>query len=261
MSLYKIGNAVVSIDDIPKHHCLDHLFIDMVDVGTSIDLTLEIDIVDEPCWEPHAPMDENDVFSAAAPPLLIVYRKDTHTLSVKMTDVDRVNEHFWFRRMFFGAMGSICGPLLFHAASVIMDNGAYIFAADSGGGKSTLINTIKPFVEIVNGETAWVVDNSGGDRYLVNQNYYMGTSDKLYIPIHQIYLIKISEECKSIPLPSKYDAIIDLISVQPPFNEFDPFLEERSKRIWELVDCDSIRLLYKNMDATALISVLRSDNE
>ncbi len=231
---FHIGSMIVAVDEIPDYKILESFFRRPAAEDAVADFSWKIEVYEERDW-PCEVWDRTDaVWFTGRKHHYFQYDGYKNEFCLKILKTIDSEGLYWLRRDLFGGFGSVSGQQVIHSSAVIYGNKGYIFSAPSETGKTTLFNNLKPFAEQVNDESNWVYQNIEGVFMLVNQNYYFGTSDRYEVPVHGIYLLEQSPVCRIVADVDSMEAFTILLSVHPPFDYFDPFLEERSLAIRHL---------------------------
>ncbi len=251
---FLIGSIVVSIDHLPTHPLTTHLFRDQLDDEAIADCVLTFSEVEKRNWDMALPYHKGNCWYAGAETVNMDYDFDQKALNLTLVSDGGFGTEYWLRRFFFAALGGISGQQLIHSSAMIKNGEGYVFTAASGVGKSTLYNNLSDYVEQVNDETNWVF-KADGQYVLVNQNYYFNRSELATVPLKKMCMLE-----RGVPRlePSK-DPVMDftiLISVHPPFDNFDPFMEQRSKAIRALQTEFPIEIFYANLVPKELAEAL-----
>jgi hypothetical protein len=90
----------------------------------------------------------------------------------------------------------------------------------------------------------------------VNQRYYFGESDEAFVPLEKISILHRGLKCETKPSTNAMNDFTILISVHPPFDNFDPFLEGRSRAIRQLQKEFPIDYFYANRTPKELAMAL-----
>ncbi|MCK5834951.1 MAG: hypothetical protein KAG98_04390 [Lentisphaeria bacterium] len=252
---YIIGSQVIEVQTLPTHPLLKDFFRDPVADDCAIDCTVVFSSVPERNWETALPWHEGKVWHVGSETVKMDYDLDANLLELVLIEDPGPFTEYWLCRFFFAALGGISKQQLIHSSAVIKGGKGYVFSAASGVGKSTLFENIKDYVQQVNDETNWVYKKDGV-FVLVNQRYYFGESDEASVPVEKVCILHRDEVCHYGPSLSKMSDFTILISVHPPFDNFDPFLEQRSQAILQLQNEFNVDYFYANRVPSELASAL-----
>ncbi len=255
MKKFKVGSIVFSVAEVPSHHSLKHFFRQPMPESSEVDVHFEVSYIEKPTWVHCQSFQKDGVWRIGRLGHAIGYKKVTNTISLCLIPELEDEALYWLKRDLIGAFGSISGSPLLHSSSVISDNKAYIFSATSGTGKSTLYANLEGFVERVNDESNWVYQVDG-QYVMLNHNFYFGLSDTSEVPVGDIFILDrakksyIEENCPDL------EAYKLLLSIAPPFDNYDPFLETRSKAVMKLIKDLPIKKFYASLDRSDLKAAL-----
>lgn len=252
---YIIGSQVIEVQDLPTHPLLKNFFRDPVETDCVTDCTVTFSSVATRNWETALPWHEGEVWHVGSETVKMDFDLKTKVLELVLIEDPGPFTEYWLCRFFFAALGGISMQQLIHSSAVIKDGRGYVFSAASGVGKSTLYDNLKGHVQQVNDETNWVYKKDG-NYVLVNQRYYFGESDEASVPVEKICVLHRGTTCHYGPSLNTMNDFTILISVHPPFDNFDPFLEQRSQAIRQLQSEFSIDYFYANRTPSDLVSAL-----
>lgn len=253
---FYIGSMVVELDSIPDFHILENFFRRPAPDSAKADFSWEIFVVDQRSWKKDVWEDEDSVWTSGREQHQFKYNLSLNRFRLKIVKNMNAEGLYWLRRDLFGGFGSVSCQQIIHSSAVIYNGEGYIFSAPSETGKTTLFNNLKCYAEQVNDESNWVYKNSDGNFVLINQNYYFGDSDVMEVPVYGIYLLEQSPVCSVENVNCNMEAFTILLSVHPPFNFMDPFLEKRSDAIRELQKSFPVRKFKLNRDPKELVATL-----
>jgi len=252
---YLIGSQVIEVAERPTHPLLKDFFRDPVDEDHAVDCTVVFSTAPKCDWEPALSWHEGEVWHVSSETVKMDFDYQARRLELVLIEDPGPYTEYWLCRFFFAALGGISQQQLIHSSAVIKDGKGYVFSADSGVGKSTLYNNLKGHVQQVNDETNWVYKRDGV-YVLVNQRYYFGESDDAFVPVEKICILHRDTTCHYGPSLSMMNDFTILISVHPPFDFFDPFLEARSLAIRQLQREFPIDYFYANRSTNELVKAL-----
>jgi len=253
---FYIGEMVVKVKAVPEHPVLKGFFRRPVDGYAEANFRWDIEVVTKQDWHYEAWDCEDGVWFTGRRGHYFEYdgSKNKFTLKI-MRELDKENL-YWLRRDLFGGFGSVSCQQVIHSSAVIKDGQGYVFSAPSETGKTTLFNNLCDYAEQVNDESNWVYQNEEGRFMLVNQNYYLGSSDIHEVPLAGLYLLEQATDCEVIATVDAMEAFTILLSIHPPFNYFDPFLEDRSAAIRHLQKNFTVKKFLVNLKPEEIAETL-----
>ena len=252
---YMIGSQIIEVAERPTHPLLKYFFRDPVEDACAVDCTVIFKSTPTRDWELALPWHVGEMWHVASETVKMDYDYKANRLELVLIEDPGPYTEYWLCRFFFAALGGISQQQLIHSSAVIKDGKGYLFSAASGVGKSTLYDNLKGHVQQVNDETNWVYKKE--DQYvLVNQRYYFGESDDASVPVKKICILHRGSTCHYGPSLNVMNDFTILISVHPPFDNFDPFLEPRSLAIRQLQREFPIDYFYANRITNELVSTL-----
>lgn len=231
---FYIGEMVVKVKEIPEHPVLKSFFRRPVVGHVEADFGWDVEVVTKQDWHYEAWDCEDGVWFTGRRGHHFQYDGSKNKFTLKVMQVLDDENLYWLRRDLFGGFGSVSCQQVIHSSAVIKDGKGYVFSAPSETGKTTLFNNLAGYAELVNDESNWVYQNSQGCFMLVNQNFYFGSSDIHEVPLSGLFLLEQSPDCAIEEKVDAMEAFTILLSIHPPFNYFDPFLEDRSAAIRHL---------------------------
>lgn len=256
---FHIGSLIISADAVLDFKILKNFFRRPATENSIADFSWVIEVVDKCDWQYEVWDQVDNVWFTGRRCHLFRYNSETKEFKLKILRGIDQEGFYWLKRDLFGGFGSVSGQQIIHSSGIIYGDEGYIFSAASETGKTTLFNNLKGIVEQVNDESNWVYQNSAGNYMMVNQNFYFGSSDCFEVPLHAVYLLEQSPVCSISNVDDSMEAFTILLSIHPPFNFHDPFLQIRSSAIMKLQKDLQIKKFRLNRQPKELAQALFGD--